>query len=136
MAKSQLPLVTSMMMVTQAVLATPVGLRAKRSIEARNGLLLLGFGAMISADLVFALTNNAAGQSPTALVCHTAQHACSVLFAHLQNYFGAMLRAANSVQSISTPAIMCACSQALNLAVSCGVQACSWAQPWWAYTWP
>lgn len=61
MAKSQLPLVTSMMMVTQAVLATPVGLRAKRSIGARNGLLLLGFGAMISADLVFALTNNAAG---------------------------------------------------------------------------
>ena len=78
MAKSQLPLVTSMMMVTQAVLATPVGLRAKRSIGARNGLLLLGFGAMISADLVFALTNNAAGQPPhCAGVSHTV-HAWSI----------------------------------------------------------
>ena len=111
MAKSQLPLVTSMMMVTQAVLATPVGLRAKRSIGARNGLLLLGFGAMISADLVFALTNNAAGQSPSARVCHTVQHACSSLVAQLQNHFRAMLRAANSVQSISMPATTCACSE-------------------------
>ncbi len=105
MAKSQLPLVTSMMMVTQAVLATPVGLRAKRSIGARNGLLLLGFGAMISADLVFALTNNAAGPSPTAPACHSVQLACSSLFGHLHNR---LLRAANNVQSSSMPAVMCA----------------------------
>ena len=111
MAKSQLPLVTSMMMVTQAVLATPVGLRAKRSIGARNGLLLLGFGAMISADLVFALTNNATGHSPTALVCHTVQHACSSLSAHVHNHFIAMPGAANSVQSITMPAVTCVCSE-------------------------
>ena len=109
MAKSQLPLVTSMMMVTLAVLATPVGLRAKRSIGARNGLLLLGFGAMIAADLVFALTNNAAGQSPTVLVCHTVQHACLPPFAHEYNHFRAMLRAANSVQSTIMPATTYAC---------------------------
>ena len=44
MATSQLPLIASMMMVTQALLAIPVDLRAKGSIGARNTLLLLGFG--------------------------------------------------------------------------------------------
>lgn len=54
MDKAQLPLLMSIMMITQAVLSTPCGLRAKRSLKERNRLLLAGFGAMIIADLLFA----------------------------------------------------------------------------------
>jgi hypothetical protein len=36
MSKAQLPLLTSIMMVVQAFLAAPAGLRAKRSIADRN----------------------------------------------------------------------------------------------------
>lgn len=54
MDKAQLPVLMSIMMITQAVLSTPCGLRAKRSLKARNNLLLGGFGTMIVADLFFA----------------------------------------------------------------------------------
>lgn len=54
MDKAQLPVLMSIMMITQAVLSTPCGLRAKRSLKARNNLLLGGFGTMIIADLFFA----------------------------------------------------------------------------------
>ena len=54
MDKAQLPVLMSIMMITQAVLSTPCGLRAKRSLKERNRLLLAGFGAMIIADLLFA----------------------------------------------------------------------------------
>ena len=54
MDKAQLPVLMSIMMITQAVLATPCGLRAKRSLKERNNLLLGGFGTMIIADLLFA----------------------------------------------------------------------------------
>ena len=40
MSKAQLPLLTSIMMVVQAFLAAPAGLRAKRSIKDRNQVLL------------------------------------------------------------------------------------------------
>jgi sugar phosphate permease len=61
MNKAQLPLLTSTMMLTTAVLATPCGLRAKRSIQARNNMLLAGFGVMVLANLSFAFISNAAG---------------------------------------------------------------------------
>lgn len=50
------------MMISQAVLSTPCGLRAKRSLKARNGMLLAGFGAMIAADLTFAKLSSPQGE--------------------------------------------------------------------------
>ena len=61
MSKAQLPLLTSIMMVVQAFLAAPAGLRAKRSLKDRNQVLLLGYAAMIAADLSFALFQTAMG---------------------------------------------------------------------------
>ena len=61
MNKAQLPILTSIMMISQAVLSTPCGLRAKRSLKARNGMLLAGFGAMIAADLTFAKLSSPQG---------------------------------------------------------------------------
>lgn len=61
MNKAQLPVLTSIMMISQAVLSTPCGLRAKRSLKARNGMLLAGFGAMIAADLTFAKLSSPQG---------------------------------------------------------------------------
>jgi len=65
MPRSQLPLLTSTMMIAQAVLAAPAGLRAKASIKARNGVLLLGYAAMIAADLSFAFFNTPPGAPPS-----------------------------------------------------------------------
>ena len=61
MNKAQLPVLTSIMMISQAVLSTPCGLRAKRSLKARNGMLLAGFGAMSAADLTFAKLSSPPG---------------------------------------------------------------------------
>lgn len=63
MNKAQLPILTSIMMISQAVLSTPCGLRAKRSLKARNGMLLAGFGAMIAADLTFAKLSSPQGEA-------------------------------------------------------------------------
>ena len=54
MSKAQLPLLTSVIMVTQAFISAPAGIRAKRSLRDRNQVLLLGYAAMIAADLTFA----------------------------------------------------------------------------------
>lgn len=62
MSKSQLPLLTSIIMVTQAFLSAPAGIRAKRSIKDRNQVLLLGYAAMIAADLSFALIPSVLGE--------------------------------------------------------------------------
>ena len=61
MDKAQLPVLMSIMMITQAVLSTPCGLRAKRSLKERNNLLLGGFGTMIIADLFFAKISTPTG---------------------------------------------------------------------------
>lgn len=61
MSKAQLPLLTSIIMVTQAFLSAPAGIRAKRSIKDRNQVLLLGYAAMIAADLSFALIPSVVG---------------------------------------------------------------------------
>ncbi len=65
MSKAQLPLLTSIIMVVQAFLSAPAGLRAKRSIADRNQVLLLGYAAMIAADLSFALVPSMLGEWPT-----------------------------------------------------------------------
>ena len=52
--RSQLPLLMSIMMITQAFLAAPAGLAAKKSLGDRNRMILLGYAAMIGADLAFA----------------------------------------------------------------------------------
>lgn len=65
MPKSQLPLLTSTMMLVQAFLAAPAGLRAKASIRSRNGVLLAGYAAMIAADLSFAFLGSVPGAAPS-----------------------------------------------------------------------
>ena len=64
MSKAQLPLLTSIIMVVQAFLSAPAGLRAKRSLKDRNQVLLLGYVAMIAADLSFALVPSMIGAHP------------------------------------------------------------------------
>lgn len=61
MAKSQLPLLTSVIMVVQAALAAPAGLRAKRSLQDRNTVLLAGYAALIAANAAFALIPTISG---------------------------------------------------------------------------
>lgn len=62
MSKAQLPLLTSVIMVTQALIAAPAGIRAKRSIKDRNQVLLIGYAAMIAADLTFAFMPTVYGE--------------------------------------------------------------------------
>ena len=62
MSKAQLPLLTSVIMVTQAFISAPAGLRAKRSLKDRNQVLLLGYAAMIAADLTFAFMPTVYGE--------------------------------------------------------------------------
>ena len=62
MSKAQLPLLTSVIMITQAFISAPAGLRAKRSLKDRNQVLLLGYAAMIAADLTFAFMPTVYGE--------------------------------------------------------------------------
>ncbi|KAL4436676.1 hypothetical protein ABPG75_003815 [Micractinium tetrahymenae] len=61
MDRSKLPYLIPCMMVTQAVLAAPMGVRAKASVASRNRVLLQGMACMIAADACFALWPSAAG---------------------------------------------------------------------------
>ena len=63
MSKAQLPLLTSVIMVTQAFISAPAGIRAKRSLRDRNQVLLLGYAAMIAADLTFAFMPTVYGEA-------------------------------------------------------------------------
>ena len=62
MSKAQLPLLTSVIMVTQAFISAPAGIWAKRSLKDRNKVLLLGYAAMIAADLTFAFMPTVYGE--------------------------------------------------------------------------
>ena len=64
MSRAQLPLLTSVIMVTQAFISAPAGIRAKRSIKDRNQVLLIGYAAMIAADLTFAFLPTVYGEHP------------------------------------------------------------------------
>jgi hypothetical protein len=55
MPKAQLPILVSIIMVIQAVLAAPSGLQAKKSIKDRNMVLLVGYAAIIAANAAFAM---------------------------------------------------------------------------------
>lgn len=68
MDRASLPVLTSIMMVTQAVLATPAGLRAKRSVASRNAVVVLGIVALIGANAAFALLPSAPGMMLGALL--------------------------------------------------------------------
>eukprot|EP00884_Botryococcus_braunii_P019483 jgi/Botrbrau1/6218/Bobra.0109s0013.1 len=61
MPKEQLPLLVSIIMVIQAAGATASGLRAKRSIKDRNIVLLVGYAAIIGANMAFAVIPNFSG---------------------------------------------------------------------------
>lgn len=54
-----------------ALQATPMGLRAKQSVRARNRVLLLGMAALIAANACFALVPSYPGELLGACVCHT-----------------------------------------------------------------
>jgi hypothetical protein len=61
MGTAQLPLLTSVIMVTQAALAAPMGLRAKRSVAARNQTVFLGIAVLVAANAVLAAVPSFAG---------------------------------------------------------------------------
>lgn len=76
MPKAELPLLTSVMMITQALLSAPMGIRAKASVKSRNAILLLGCVALVGANASFALLNTTSG----AFLCldsHPDNIACS-----------------------------------------------------------
>lgn len=54
-SKASLPLLTSVMMITQAFLATPMGLQARKSVKSRNIVIALGIAVLIGANASFAL---------------------------------------------------------------------------------
>jgi len=54
MDKASLPVLTSVMMITQAVLATPMGLKAKQSVRSRNTVVAVGIAVLIGANAAFA----------------------------------------------------------------------------------
>lgn len=54
MDKASLPVLTSAMMITQAVLATPMGLKAKESVTSRNTVIAIGIGVLILSNAAFA----------------------------------------------------------------------------------
>lgn len=55
MDKASLPLLTSVMMITQAVLAAPMGLKAKESVKSRNMVIAIGTAFLIGANASFSL---------------------------------------------------------------------------------
>ena len=61
MDKSSLPVLTSVIMITQAVLATPAGMRAKRSVADRNAVILAGTAVLIGANAAFAFIPSYSG---------------------------------------------------------------------------
>eukprot|EP00890_Picochlorum_soloecismus_P006851 jgi/Picsp_1/991/NSC_04475-R1_major facilitator superfamily mfs_1 len=54
MDKASLPILTSIMMITQAILATPMGLKAKQNVKARNTVIATGIAVLIGANAAFA----------------------------------------------------------------------------------
>lgn len=55
MDKASLPILTSVMMITQAILATPMGLKARESVGSRNTIIAVGTAVLIGANASFAL---------------------------------------------------------------------------------
>ncbi|KAL4517857.1 hypothetical protein Ndes2526A_g02232 [Nannochloris sp. 'desiccata'] len=53
MDKASLPILVSIMMITQAILATPMGLKARASVKSRNTIIALGIAVLIGANASF-----------------------------------------------------------------------------------
>jgi len=68
MDKASLPVLTSIMMLTQAVLATPMGLKAKESVQSRNLVIVLGIAVLIGANASFAFIPSFTGMALGALL--------------------------------------------------------------------
>ena len=68
MDKASLPVLTSIMMLTQAVLATPMGLKAKESVRSRNTVIVLGIAVLIGANASFAFIPSFTGMALGALL--------------------------------------------------------------------
>lgn len=68
MDKASLPVLTSIMMITQAVLATPMGLKARESVKSRNTVIALGIAVLIGANASFALIPSFQGMALGALL--------------------------------------------------------------------
>jgi MFS family permease len=68
MDKASLPLLTSVIMITQAVLATPMGLQARKSVRSRNTVIAAGIAVLIGANAAFALLPSLQGMLVGALL--------------------------------------------------------------------
>ena len=68
MNKASLPILTSIMMLTQAVLATPMGLKAKESVKSRNMVIVAGIAVLIGANAAFAFIPSFTGMALGALL--------------------------------------------------------------------
>lgn len=68
MDKASLPILTSIMMLTQAVLATPMGLKAKESVQSRNMVIIAGIAVLIGANAAFAFIPSFSGMALGALL--------------------------------------------------------------------
>ena len=68
MDKASLPLLTSIMMLTQAVLAAPMGIKAKESVRSRNLVIVVGIAVLIGANAAFAFIPSFYGMSLGALL--------------------------------------------------------------------
>lgn len=68
MDKASLPILTSIMMLTQAVLATPMGLKAKESVKSRNLVIVAGIAVLIGANAAFAFIPSFTGMALGALL--------------------------------------------------------------------
>ncbi|KAI7836300.1 hypothetical protein COHA_009808 [Chlorella ohadii] len=63
MDKARIPTLTFFSMAPVVALATPMGLRAKQSVAARNRVLMLGMSALIAANICFALVPSYLGMA-------------------------------------------------------------------------
>lgn len=63
MDKASLPVLTSIIMLTQAVLATPMGLKAKESVASRNMVIVAGIAVLIGANASFAFIPSFTGMA-------------------------------------------------------------------------
>jgi MFS family permease len=68
MDKASLPILTSIMMLTQAVLATPMGLKAKESVQSRNMVIIAGIAVLIGANAALAFIPSFSGMALGALL--------------------------------------------------------------------
>lgn len=68
MDKASLPILTSIMMLTQAVLATPMGLKAKESVQSRNMVIIAGIAVLIGANAALAFIPSFSGMALGAIL--------------------------------------------------------------------